>query len=269
MTLAATSLDEAFRVFVLIAARVTPAVVLLPFFGGASLPLILRLGMGGGLAAWLCAVLPVSAFWGGTDGHWPWLLVREVAIGFVLAWLASLVFKAAEVAGHVADLGRRADGPTLVDPLDASNEGLTPLSVLFGLLAVVLFCALGGPAHFISALARTYEVLPLQQSLKGTNQPVVWAVVAQAVGGMLEAAVAMAAPVLLAVWLSEVVVALASRVAGSGGVDLSNLVRASSPLLGLGAVLLSLGLVRAALEGALARVPSMVLHTLSLWASGA
>lgn len=270
MTLWEPALDSALRAFVLVAARVIPAVMLLPFFGGASLPWVLRFGFGAALAGWLCAALPFTALSEGANAAWLLLLIRELAVGFVLAWVASLVFKAAELAGHVADVARRADGATLVDPLDATNTNATPLAVLFALFAVVLFCALGGPAHFISALARSYEVLPLRPSLGAVDsqQPLL-AIVARAVAGLLESAVAMAAPVLIAVWLSELVVATASRVVSGGGLDLSALVRASSPLLGLGAVLLSLGVVRAALQGALSRVPSLMLHTLALWAKGA
>ena len=262
------ALESTLRTFLLVCARVAPAAVLLPFFGGASLPWVLRLGFGAALAGWLCALLPAQALSAATDGLWAMLLIKELAVGFVLAWLATLTFKAAEMAGHMADVARRADGPTLVDPLDAGNTSATPLAVLYGLLAVLLFCALGGPGHFVSALARSYEVLPLGQAAAGMRSPALLAVVARAVSGMLEAAVAIAAPVLIAVWLSELLVAVASRVAGAGAVDLSSLVRASSPLLGLGVVLLSLGVVRAALEGVLARVPALVLHTIALWAKG-
>src|SRR4029077_10740067 len=85
------------------AARAVPIVWLVPAFGGRSLPLAARLGVGLVLATlgWShllpAAAAPALAELGGLG----WLVVtaREVLIGALVGWIVALAFRAAEAAG--------------------------------------------------------------------------------------------------------------------------------------------------------------------------
>lgn len=272
--------ERGLAVLAMVAARVVPMVALLPAFGAQALPMALRLGMGGALAAWFAVALsaegalaaPAALGRGALDAA---DLVRlllmglgELAIGVALAWLAGLVFVAVDMAGRLADGARRADGAGLLAPLSPDPaEGSTPLSGLYALLAVVVFAEMGGPGHVLAALVRSYEVLPLAATPGADLSLRLLPLVARIMAGSIEVAVGLAAPVLVAVWLSDLVLALLTRLAVglSGPVLLHS---ATAPLLGLAAVLLGLGVLRAGLEGWLSQIPALLLRTAEAWRGG-
>lgn len=250
--------------FALVAARVVPSVVMLPAFGAPSLPLLLRLGFGLAIAGWLSLGVSTPAM-APSPLLWIVWLVRELAVGCALAWLSGLVFRAVDMAGQIVDVARRAETEQVADPMDPEGAFATPLSALYGLLGVVVFAELGGPGHIIAAMARTYEVLPMvSPTALSLPDSLVW-FVARVVGGVIEAAVGLAAPVIVAVWLTELSVSLIGRAIGSGSAGLNSMVRLASPLAGLGVVLITIGLVRAGIEGWVAKVPALLLHSVSLW----
>lgn len=269
-------------VWLLLAARVVPVVVWLPVFGGAAMPLALRLGLGAGLTSffafggwgalsagvWGPALSATLAGGFGAPGflRFVLLLVRELAVGVGFAFLSWLVFAAAEMAGRLIDLARRADAQGLANPLSPGEEG-GGMGAVYTLLAALLFCELGGPAHLAGALLQSYELLPIGP---GGGQPqALLPLVARTMAGSVEVAVAVAAPVLVAVWLSELALSIVSRLwGGQGSRGLAGLAADATPLLGLGALLLGLGFVRAALEGWLLQIPGLVLRSAELWARG-
>ncbi len=267
-------------VLVMVAARVVPVVALLPAFGAQALPMALRLGMGGALAAWFAvglsaegglaaaAVVGLGPLDASDFVRLLLIGVGELAIGVALAWLAGLVFVAVEMAGHLADGARRADGAGLLAPLSSEGgESSTPLSGLYALLAVLVFAELGGPGHVLAALVRSYEVLPLATAPGANLSLRLLPLVARTMGGAIEVAVGLAAPVLIAVWLSDLVLALLARLAvGLSGPVLVQ--SATAPLVGLAAVLLGLGVLRAGLEGWLLQIPRLLLRTAEVWGGG-
>ena len=250
--------------FALVAARVVPSVVMLPAFGAPSLPLLLRLGFGVAIAGWL-SIDQLPTVFAASPLLWFVWFIRELAVGCALAWLCSLVFRAVNMAGQMVDVARLAETEQVADPMDPDGAPSTPLSALYGLLGAVLFAELGGPGHIIAALARTYEVLPLVSPAALSLPDSLVGFVARVVGGVVEAAVGLAAPVIVAVWLTELSVSLVCRAVGSGSAGLTSVVRMASPLAGLGVVLITLGLVRAGIEGWVAKVPALLLHSITLW----
>lgn len=250
--------------FVLVAARVVPCVFLLPAFGAPALPRVLRIALSLAVSAWLCLGLSVPAAPVGGAVWFIWLL-RELAVGFTLGWLGAVVFRAVEMAGQIVDLSRRTDGATEVDPAGPGASSATPLSALYALLAVVLFAELGGPAHVIAAFVRSYEVLPLFASRPVVLPMALVVFVARVVAGVIEAAVGLAAPALLAVWLSEVAVVFVARLISGADMRAANLVRLSSPMAGLAMVLLTLGVLRAGIEGWIGRAPALLVRAVTLW----
>ena len=248
----------------LIAARVMPSVVMLPAFGAPALPLALRIAMGVSASVWLSFAFP---FLQAPSVSWLLFLTaaRELAVGLSLAWLGFLVFRAVGMAGEITDVFRRTQGELHLETEVAAGSSSSSMSVLWGLLAVLLFAELGGPAHIIAALARSYEVLPLFSDRPMSLSPSFVGFAATTIGGICEVAVGLAAPVMVAIWLSELLVAVAGRLVVGNGMGGEAFVRLSSPLVGLAMLLMSLGFVRAGIEGWIVQVPSLFIQVVTLW----
>jgi flagellar biosynthesis protein FliR len=270
--LTTTLLDSAFGIssavhlggVALISARVVPSIVMLPAFGAPALPLMLRLAMGFSVSVWLSFALPSLDF---PAVSWLlWLtLARELAVGLALGWLGFLVFRAVGMAGEIVDVFRRSQPEDHLEAEIGGGVSSSATSMLWGLLAVVLFAELGGLAHTVSALAKSYEVLPLLEMSPTVLPASLIGFVGRIVVGVFEAAVGLAAPVLIAIWLSELTIAVVLRVLSGNGTGGESVVRLSSPLIGLAMLLMSLGLVRAGIEGWIVQVPGLVLRVVTLW----
>ena len=142
----------------LLACRLLPAVLFVPAFGGARLPLPARIGLAMCLA-W--ALMPVTLLAQEAPHGWACLalMAKELAVGIVLAFAANCAFDALRMAGGWLD---NLAGTQRSQVSSAAGQGRGgPLSELHALLAVLVFFALGGPEQALAALADSLRLLPL------------------------------------------------------------------------------------------------------------
>jgi type III secretory pathway component EscT len=239
------------------AARAIPIAWLVPAFGGRSLPLAARLGLGLVLAmlGWpylmTAAAAPALAELGVLG--WGLLAAREVLIGATVGWVVALAFRAAEAAGGLADVAR---GAGLAEPSSlSSNDSSSPLGALYWLSAVVIFLELGGLGRLASALARSYQAIPIgagatagaTSAHAGMGAALELVVVASA--RLVESAVGLAAPVIVALLLADLALAAVARL--TPRVPIHFAAMPARALLGVGVVLLGFGALEAALVAGL------------------
>jgi flagellar biosynthetic protein FliR len=131
----------------------------------------------------------------------------QVAIGLILGWATTTVVSAFLAAGSLIDFMSGFSAATIFDPANGN-----PVAV-FGRFIEVLFTVLlfVTPAHrvLLVGFVRSFEAFPL-----GTGLPLderAFATVATAVGQLMLAAIQIAAPVVGALFLTEVALAVASR----------------------------------------------------------
>jgi len=241
----------------LAAARTVPLAWMVPVFGGPRVAAPFRLGLGI-LLALLClpAVYPVfapgAAGSSGAPAWGPvgWVLVgaRELLVGATIGFCAAAMFAAAAAAGRLVDLARGTNVAEILSP--ASGERSSPTAELYLLLAMLVFFELGGLRILATALGRSYEavpVLPAGATLPGLR-PAATLVIA-CVAKLLESAVGLAAPVLVAMWLGDAALGVLARIAPQLPIGVAAL--PAKALLGLGLVLLGLGAVDTALAAGL------------------
>jgi flagellar biosynthesis protein FliR len=134
----------------------------------------------------------------GDDGG----IASEVMIGLLLGLVASVPFRAARAAGATLGIGR-AD----------------VLGDAFGLFALALFAAIGGPLAVARAWGESYAILPTGSSLPGGI-----AVLTEAGARLIGTAIALSLPALGALLLAELMAALLMKaqpvLAGGGGLRL-------------------------------------------------
>jgi len=245
------SLGDLERYFGLLAlglARCLPLVWLLPAFGGPTVSRQLRLGFGGALSGLclpiLAAQMPVG---GGFAGSL--LVAREVLVGVVMGFVCACWFRAAEAAGSVVDVLCGFDfvaaGPSEKD----GRRG--PFAGVMLLFAIVVFLEIGGIGHVTLALARSYDAIPVAGSLSVTSAAhAAAAAVLVASAKLIEAALGLCAPVLVALVLADLVLGVIGRAIQQ--LPIHVLGNPLKTLLGIGVLLLGLGGIRAALQGSLA-----------------
>ncbi len=135
------------------------------------------------------------------------LMVKEVLVGLAFAFAVGAVVAAISVAGSLLDSTVGYAFASLVDPVHGTSGG--PLGQLYGLVAAVVFLTVGGDHWLVEGLARTYQLVPLRQMPSFTALA---GGVEHAFAGILASALEVAAPVLLAVVITDLGFGMVSRV---------------------------------------------------------
>jgi len=241
----------------LAAARTVPIAWLVPAFGGPRLAVPFRIGLGVLLAV-LClpavypAVAPGALGSAGAPALGPvgWALVgaRELLVGATVGFCAAALFSAAAAAGRLVDVARGTTVAELLSPTSAQRT--SPTAELYVLLAMLVFFELGGLRLLATALGRSYEAVPVLPAgaMFGGARAAALLVIA-CVAKLLESAVGLAAPVLVAMWLGDAALGALARVAPQLPLGLAAV--PAKALLGLGLILLGLGAVDTALADGL------------------
>ncbi len=193
--------------FVLVLARVGPLFLLAPPFSSRMIPPRAR-----GIIAVAIAIGLAPIALGGQNVpndllEIAGLVVKEALVGLGFAFALACLFAAFSTAGSILDTTIGFSFGSLVDPVTNLQAG--QMTQLYAMVAVAVFIAIGGEAWVIQGLARTYELVPLLAT------PSLSAMVAGAVAafaGILTAALEVAAPVILALLLTDVAFGVVSRV---------------------------------------------------------
>jgi len=230
------------------AARVLPVIWMVAPLGGPRLPATIRVGFALLLALVAAPALVATAGAGALADlsvlHFTLLLARELVVGLCLGLVASAAFRAAEVAGRLGDTLRGANVAEILVP--TAEERASPLGVLYLLLATIVFLQIGGVPRLVEALLYSYRTLPVGGGLSEPAARRAALVVLAASAKLIASGVALAAPVVVALWLTDLALGLVARAAPSVPVYFLGL--PLKGLLAIGVVLLGLG----ALHGALA-----------------
>lgn len=194
-------------VFVLSLARTTAWVGSSPLFTANGLAGIGRLAFAIALAL-LATPLAATAPPPPQDiGEFIGVLAGQVAIGLVLGWITGLALAIFQSAGAIIDLTSGFSVAALLDPTTGTQAA--PMGRLFSMAFVALFFA--SNAHLVVAggFIRSFEAAP------ATVMPLLddgsVAMAARSLSDLMLASLEIAAPVMGALLLAEVAIALAAR----------------------------------------------------------
>jgi flagellar biosynthetic protein FliR len=193
--------------FILVLSRVGPLFVLAPIFSSRMIPARARgvaavaISMGMAPVALRGNTIPTDVFnLGG-------LIAKELLVGFAFAFAVAVVFNAVSVAGSFLDVLVGFSFGSLIDPITGNQSPV--LSQLYGLVAVMIFIAIGGDAFMIEGLAKTYDLVgvlefpSLNALIGGANAAFV---------GIFISALEIAAPVLIAMIITDASFGVVARV---------------------------------------------------------
>jgi flagellar biosynthetic protein FliR len=191
----------------LVLGRIAPLFVLAPLFSSKSIPLrgkgILAVGLTVGIAPIAIAgrdiPLDVMAY---TE-----LMLKEILVGLAFAFALGALFAAVATAGSFIDTLIGFSFGALVDPVTGNQSAvLTQAYILVGILVLI---AIGGDQLMIKGLARTYDLVPL---LASPSLPAIAAGAQSAFAQVFLSALELAAPVVLAITITDAAFGIVSRV---------------------------------------------------------
>jgi flagellar biosynthesis protein FliR len=138
--------------------------------------------------------------------RWPTLLAGELFIGIGMGIVTNLVFEAAQLAGQVLSI---QVGYSLVNILDPTTQvESTVIGAFHQMLVMLLFLSLNVHQWIIRAIAHSFEYVPPGTA---TITPVFAQAVVQKGAAILLVGVQIAAPVLAATLLADIVLGLLSK----------------------------------------------------------
>jgi len=190
-------------------ARILPMFIVLPLFNSQILPGMLRFGLaaGFGLIAVPVLVPQMPAIADLSPALLLPLLLKEAFIGFVLGYVASVPFWIFEAVGFFVDNQRGASIASTLNPLTGNNS--SPLGILFNQAYIVFFLLAGGFVLLLGVLYDSFAIWsPLQWSPHLTTESAI--LMLELLDRLVRMAFLLAAPALLAMFLSELGLALVS-----------------------------------------------------------
>jgi flagellar biosynthesis protein FliR len=247
--------EQQVAAFMLVLGRVSPLFLLAPLFSAKQVPARARAVLAIALTVGL---MPAASAHGKIDlDTLPFaaLMIKEILVGLAFAYGLSALFAAIQAAGALLDTLIGFSFGSLVDPVTGNQS--TVISQMYALFGAAIFVSINGDAYVIQGLARTYDSVPLLKS------PAIGSLVegAQAAfSGIFIAAFEIAAPVLMALIITDAAFGVVSRV-----VPQLNIFSTGFPakmIVGLTLIGVSLPFISGFVAGQLEQTVVTALHTL-------
>jgi type III secretion protein T len=195
--------------------RMLPIIALSPFFGAKVLPHPVKVVLA------LCLFLiflPQLLGSVTTPLGFNFILIaylmKEMFIGSLIGFMASIPFVIVQNTGLMIDHQRGASSLMVSDPMMQNQT--SPLGTLFNLLLIVLFFYMDGPFLILDALSQSYTILPPDQMLSSafftTNGSMVNTVL-RIVGRVMIISTQLASPALIMILMTDFFLGIANRLA--------------------------------------------------------
>lgn len=192
-------------------ARILAMFVTLPLFNQQLIPGLVRFAVAAALGLIAAPLLQSQAT--SVELSVPLLLllmVKEAFIGFVMGYLAAIPFWIFEAVGFLIDNQRGASIAATLNP--ATGNDSSPLGILFNQAFIVFFLLAGGFSLLLGVLYDSFQlwnVLAWSPHLGSDSV----AILLGQLDRLVRMAMLLAAPVLVAMFLAEIGLALVSRFA--------------------------------------------------------
>lgn len=193
--------------FFLVLARVAPLFIVAPMFSSSILPSRVRSVVAVAIAIGMTGIASQGRHVPTAPLAVGGLILEQFLVGGALAFAVAAMFAAVQTAGTFLDAVSGFSFGAQLNPLTGSQDAI--LSQLYALVGTAVFIAAGGYAWVLRGLATTFQLVPLGGAAK--LRGVVGGSV-EAFTGIFTAAIELAAPVMLAVLITDIAFGMVSRV---------------------------------------------------------
>ncbi|MEL5847812.1 MAG: flagellar biosynthetic protein FliR [Candidatus Igneacidithiobacillus chanchocoensis] len=180
-----------------------------PVFSATQIPIQVRVGLAVVISVALAPALPAMPPVDFLSGGGLLLLLEQILIGTALGFAVTLIFSAVQFAGSVISLQMGLGFSTFFDPL--TGVQVPTLANFLNLIVLLLFLSLNGQLLTLAVLDRSFTILPVSSQL--VLHGAAWQSLANAGGMIFALGLAIAAPVLGALLLINVSLAVLSKLA--------------------------------------------------------
>ncbi len=199
------SLVQIFGALLTIGVRLSGIMLFAPFFGSVVIPprikAVLVLSMTALLYPMISAKIPQMSI-----SQWPMMVFSELLIGVALGVVTNMVFDGVQMAGQVLSVQM---GYSLVNILDPQTQvDSTVVAMFHQTVAMLIFLRLNVHFWIFGALARSFDYLPPSSGHFGAAFT---SAAMRAGAGVFAIGIQIAAPVLSATLLADVVLGLLGK----------------------------------------------------------
>jgi flagellar biosynthesis protein FliR len=193
--------------FILVLARVTPLFFIAPLFSSSLIPPRVRGIIAVALAIGLTPIAMHGQQVPSDAVTLAALVIEGLLVGLGFAFSLAVLLAAIESAGSLIDVISGFSYGNLINPMNGQDSAV--ISRFYSLVGTLIFLVIGGDAWTLRGMARTFQLVPLTRGpqlkslLGGTEQ--VFATI-------FTAALEVAAPVLVALLITDVAFGVVSRV---------------------------------------------------------
>ncbi len=193
--------------FTIVLFRTASILFFSPIYNQTNLPLIIKIGLALVIAI---AIFPtINSTQLVLPDNLPnfiFIIFKEVAVGFLIGYSATLAFGAFVMAGELISTEMGLAMAELVDPL--FGDRISPISQILQIVGLVLFFAMNGHHWLINALVLSYKTVPITGFIESG---VSISKVIQLFSGLLVSAIKIAAPIMIVLALVVVVSGFLAR----------------------------------------------------------
>ncbi|HXR28045.1 MAG TPA: flagellar biosynthetic protein FliR [Solirubrobacteraceae bacterium] len=193
--------------FILVLARVTPLFVVAPLFSSTMIPPRVKGIIAVSLSIGLAPIAMQGQHVPGDVLVLAGLVVVGLLVGLGFSLTLAILMAAVESAGAMIDVISGFSYGSLINPLTGQNSAV--MARFYSLVGTLIFLVIGGDAWTIRGLSRTFQLVPLTSAPR----------ISSMVGGVVQvfttvfaSALEIAAPVLIALLITDVAFGVVSRV---------------------------------------------------------
>jgi type III secretion protein T len=181
----------------------------LPMLNRQALPGILRLGVAGAFSIFLVpGLIEPAAAMRFDIAQVLAICVKEAVLGLALGFVIAIPLWAFEAMGSYVDNQRGASIAETISPLTANET--SPLGDMFSQVVIVLLFVTGGFTALVAAIQDSYRLWPVFDMAPNLDAATPQFFLAQ-LDRMMRIAILMGAPVIFAMFIAEMGLALVSR----------------------------------------------------------
>jgi flagellar biosynthetic protein FliR len=186
--------------------RIVTFLLVAPPFAGPAVPNRVKIGLAVALS-----LLTVGNTDLGPEQLDTWGLILsagyQVLVGGALGFLVMLCFSVVQAAGTLVDFNAAFSGSVLYDPF--AQTGLSPMARLYQVMATTMLFISGGALLFVAGIVRSFQAAPIE----GFSLQDFGGVLLERIGNFMVAAIQIAFPLLVALFMAELVMGLLARAA--------------------------------------------------------
>ena len=203
-----SSILNNFQLFILILVRVTGLFVISPVFGRNNLPAIMKIGLSV-IVALILLPLKTDTFYLLINDYKTLIFwsISEFLIGIIIGFVAFIYFTAIYLAGTIIDIQMGFGMVNIIDP--QTNIQMPLMGGFYNILVTLLFLSINGHHKLIRGLIYSYEILPVGFSISISENIIAYLV--KIFAEIFILAFQLSAPILVAVFLGNVILAILAR----------------------------------------------------------